>query len=177
MVLVQAIQTAQGPKRRSTVLMTAAALALALAGCNSEVYSNLDASAGKPVAVDGASTAGNVPPDNEKIHIAKKQFRERNYGLAEKTFRGIIESQPRNAEAWLGLAASYDQLRRFKLADRAYGQVVKLDGPSVALYNNRGYSYLLRGDRRRARREFSKARGLEPGNQFVQNNLRILDKR
>ena len=176
---VQAIQAAQPPRRRRAMLMVVGALALALAGCNSEVYSNLDAStgAGAPAASNTAVTAGNVPPETCKLHNAKKQFRERNYGLAEKTFRDIIESQPRNAEAWLGLAASYDQLRRFKLADRAYGQVVKLNGPSVALYNNRGYSYLLRGDRRRARREFRKASGLEPGNQFVQNNLRILDKR
>lgn len=144
------------------------AVSLALAACNPEVY-------GGPQA--GATVArvdGNPPAGDEKINLAKRQFREQNFGLSEKSFRAIVETQPRNAEAWLGLAASYDQLRRFKLADRAYKQVTKLDGPSVALHNNRGFSYLLRGDRRRARREFLRARGLDPKNQFVRNNLKVL---
>lgn len=172
-------RTASHVAWRGLTLSAVMAVAVALAGCNKDVYANLDAGAAPATAGEGKplAAAGNVPPDASKIQIAKKQFRERNFGLAEKAFRDIIESQPRNAEAWLGLAASYDQLRRFKLADRAYGQVVKLDGPSVALYNNRGYSYLLRGDRKRARRDFRKARNLEPGNLFVKNNLRILNKR
>lgn len=143
-----------------------------LAGCNNGVYSNLDGSAGGEALA--ARADGNPPPDTTKVVLGKKQFREQNYGLAEKTFRGIVEARPENAEAWLGLAASYDQLGRFKLADRAYKQVVKLDGSSAVLHNNRGYSYLLRGDKRRARGEFAKARRLAPENQFVRNNQQLL---
>jgi len=44
------------------------------------------------------------------------------YGLAEVEFRASVELKPQNAEAWLGLAASYDNLRRFDLADRSAHQ-------------------------------------------------------
>ncbi len=69
---VQAIQAAQPPRRRRAMLMAVGALALALAGCNSEVYSNLDAStvAGALAASNTVVTAGNVPPETGKLHIA-----------------------------------------------------------------------------------------------------------
>jgi Flp pilus assembly protein TadD len=55
------------------------------------------------------------------LSLGKKYFRTINCGLAEKHFRAAVEKHPRDAEAWIGLAASYDRLRRFDLADRAYG--------------------------------------------------------
>ena len=63
----------------------------------------------------------------------------RSYGLSEKFFRKSVELHPTNAEAWLGLAASYDQLGLFKRSDRAYHQAIKLVGPKPAILNNQGY--------------------------------------
>ena len=57
---------------------------------------------------------------NDELNLGKKHYRANNFGLAEKHFRLAVEKHPRDAEAWLGLAASYDRLRRFDLADRAY---------------------------------------------------------
>ena len=62
-----------------------------------------------------------------------------------------VEMYPKDAEAWVGLAASYDRLKRFDLADRAYGQATKLIGDTPELLNNKGYSLLLRGDYARAK--------------------------
>jgi Flp pilus assembly protein TadD len=42
--------------------------------------------------------------------------------------------------------------------------------------NNQGYSYMLRGDYRRARVKLEAAHRLKPGNKYVANNLRLLDK-
>jgi Flp pilus assembly protein TadD len=56
------------------------------------------------------------------------------------------------------LLLSYDQLGRFDLADRAYAQAERIRGPSAQTYNNRGYSYLLRGDAAAARLMFDRAR-------------------
>ncbi|MGE3642495.1 MAG: tetratricopeptide repeat protein [Beijerinckiaceae bacterium] len=150
--------------------------AMLLAGCNTVAGPELAAGAppAEPAQAVVAKVEGNVPPSTDEIKIAKAQFHKRNFGEAEKGFRAVVEKEPKNAEAWLGLAASYDQLKRFELADRAYQQVSKIDGPSVALHNNRGYSFLLRGDRRKARQEFLKASGMEPNNAFVRNNLRAL---
>ena len=76
---------------------------------------------------------------------------------------------------WIGLAASYDRLRRFDLADRAYGQAIKLVGETVQLLNNQGYSYMLRGDLQRARQKFHKAYELNPGNPTILNNIELLN--
>jgi Flp pilus assembly protein TadD len=91
-------------------------------------------------------------------------------------FRRAVEANG-DVEAWLGLAAAYDQLKRFELADRAYREVLKRTGPSPELLNNRGYSYLLRGDLRRASQDLSAAAAQDPGNERIQNNLKALDSR
>lgn len=161
---------------RAARLAALLASALTLAGCNGQGLPGLSASASGDAAGPFALAApnGNTPPGADKLAAAKEQFRERNFGLAEKQFKEIVEKDTGNAEAWLGLAASYDQLRRFDLADRAYGQVGKLAGESAALHNNRGYSYLLRGDRARARAEFARAQRLDPQNATVRNNMSAL---
>ena len=88
---------------------------------------------------------------NDDLSVAKKYYRQGSYGLAERHFRRAAELQPRDAEAWVGLAAAYDRLRRFDLADRAYAQAIKLIGETPEIMNNKGFSYMLRSDYRRAR--------------------------
>src|SRR3979490_1808715 len=58
---------------------------------------------------------GGDPGDD--LTLGKRHYREKNYGLAEQHFRRAAEKLPRDGEAWLGLAASYDRLRRYDLAD------------------------------------------------------------
>src|SRR4029453_6951582 len=105
---------------------------------------------------------GSDPYDD--LSLGKKHFRAHDYGLAEKHFRRAVESHPRDAEAWLGLAACYDRLRRFDLADRAYGQAVGILGPTVEILNNQGFSYMLRGDYKRAHAALAAARRKDPTN-------------
>jgi Flp pilus assembly protein TadD len=112
---------------------------------------------------------------NDELNVAKKYFRQGSYGNAERYFRRSVEQHPRDAEAWLGLAASYDRLRRFDLADRAYAQAIKIVGPTPEMLNNQGFSYLLRGDYRRARTTLLEARAKDPDNRYIQNNLRLLE--
>ena len=112
----------------------------------------------------------------DELNLGKKYFRTSNYGLAEKHFRVAVERHPRDAEAWIGLAASYDRLRRFDLADRAYGQAVGIVGPTVEILNNQGFSYMLRGDYKRAHAALAAAQRKDPTNKYVQNNLRLLEE-
>ena len=116
---------------------------------------------------------GNDP--NDDLNLGKKYFRSANFGLAEQHFRKAVELHPRDLEAWVGLAASYDRLRRFDLADRAYDQAAKISGPTAALLNNRGYSYMLRGDYRRARATLLEALAKDPGNPYIKNNIELLE--
>ena len=111
---------------------------------------------------------------NDDLSRGKLQYRAGNYGLAEKHFRKAAESHPRDAEAWLGLAASYDQLRRFDLSDRAYAQAIRILGPTPEVLNNQGYSYMLRGDYARAHATLLTAQRKDPGNKYVANNLHLL---
>ena len=117
---------------------------------------------------------GSDPSDD--LSTGKKYYRVANYGMAERSFRRAAELHPRDAEAWLGLAASYDQLRRFDLADRAYEQAIAIAGPTVEIVNNQGYSYLLRGDVKRARAKLAIAQRKAPENKYVLNNIRLLEQ-
>ena len=113
-------------------------------------------------------------PSDEYIRMAKVNFRNGDYGLAEKNYRKAVELTPRDAEAWLGLAATYDHLRRFDLADKAYEKVLQLGVKNAAVLNNAGYSQLMRGNLKSARRFFLKAYELEPDNPYVAHNLELL---
>lgn len=107
---------------------------------------------------------GNDP--NDELNLGQEPLRANNYRLAEKHFRRAVEKHSRDAEAWLGLAASYDRLPRFDLADRAYShsQAVGIVGPTVEILNNQGYSYILRGDYKRAHAKLAAARRKDPNN-------------
>src|SRR5258705_5016082 len=76
----------------------------------------------------------------DDLNMGKKFYRTGNYGLAERYFRRAVESHPRDAEAWLGLAAAYDQLKRFDLADPAYEQAGGIVRPNPETLTNTGYS-------------------------------------
>jgi TolA-binding protein len=113
---------------------------------------------------------------NDDLQLGKKYFRSNNFGLAEKYFRSAAEKHPNDAEAWVGLAASYDRLRRFDLADRAYAQAIQLIGPTAQILNDQGFSYMLRGDYARARKKLQEAQVRDPANPYVQANLQLLEQ-
>ncbi|MGO9485703.1 MAG: tetratricopeptide repeat protein [Rhodomicrobium sp.] len=113
-------------------------------------------------------------PSDEPYRAGAEHFSRGEYGLAESYFREAAEKSPQSAAAWIGLAASYDRLSRFDLADRAYNTAIKLSGETAQILNNRGYSYLLRGNLPAARANFARARALEPENPLVQNNMKLL---
>ena len=117
---------------------------------------------------------GGDPGDD--LTLGKRHYREKNYGLAEQHFRRAAEKLPRDGEAWLGLAASYDRLKRYDLADRAYREALSIFGPRPEVINNIGYSYLLRGDLRRARAKFAEAQRKDPDNPTIANNIALVDE-
>lgn len=112
---------------------------------------------------------------NEPALLGRRQFERGYYGLSERYFREAVEKNPRDIDSWIGLGASYDKLKRFELSDRAYGEASRLGGTSAALLNNMGFSYMLRGNLKRARATYQRALQLDPKNEVVLNNIRILD--
>ena len=151
---------------------------LAVGGCSAWDAAHHDVSEGvppitTPTVQDDASVR--YYPSDQPLRLAIEQFNRGSFGIAERYFRDAVEKAPKDASAWIGLAASYDHLGRFDLADQAYANAVHLVGETTALLNNRGYSYMLRGNFVAARRDLLKAYAREPGNPIITNNLRLLD--
>lgn len=173
-------------------LLLAASVGFMLAGCNtvgtslSESFASKDEGATAFASADDSAAVplgeptpeGNLLGANPADDLAtgKAYFRAANYGMAEKYFRRAVERHPTDAEAWLDLAASYDHLKRFDLADRAYGQAIRLAGDKIEILNNQGYSYMLRGDNARALQKLNEARRRDPGNRYVLSNLQLLQE-
>jgi len=114
-------------------------------------------------------------PSDQPLRMGTESFGRGDYGLSERYFRDAVEKAPKDATALIGLAASYDRLRRFDLADRAYAEALRLTGETVQLLNNQGYSFMMRGDLVRVRRKLRRAYELDPANPVVANNLELLN--
>ena len=112
---------------------------------------------------------------DEPLKLALENFNRGSFGLAAKYFEDAAAKAPKDATAWVGLAASYDRIGRFDLADRAYRRAIQLVGETTAILNNEGYSYMLRGRLIEARRKFLKAYEREPNNPTIINNLELLN--
>jgi Flp pilus assembly protein TadD len=125
------------------------------------------------------SSLGNTtfPESKSSFKEAQLQFKEGHYGLAIDAYAKTVEGDPKNPEAWLGLAASYDHTGRFDQADRAYQKVQDLVGPTPSVLNNLGYSHLMRGNLDRSAEMLSAAHRGDPGNPYILNNIDILNAR
>jgi Flp pilus assembly protein TadD len=108
-----------------------------------------------------------------ELEMGKQQFLDANYGLAEKHFRKAVEQSPEDAEALMGLAASYDQLGRFDFAERAYKQLFKVGGRKPQIVSNYGYSKLLQGKKSEARKLFKEAAKSMPSEKKIAANLKL----
>jgi Flp pilus assembly protein TadD len=149
-----------------------------LAGCETD-------SAGSLAAVETMTTPptltvqnpGDIKyyPSDEPLRLAMEHFDRGHFGIAAKYYEDAVTKAPKDAEAWIGLAASYDRVGRFDLADRAYRQAIRLVGENTQVLNNLGYSYMLRGNFAEARRKLLVAHKREPENEVINNNLRLLD--
>lgn len=155
-------------------LLAAGAIALAAAGCQSVLEE------GAPDAelagdISDSSSFGSAP-EQQWLLKAKTYYKNGNYGLAERYYRQAIEERHNNAEAWLGLAASYDRLKRFDHASRAYDQLIKIAGHTPTVLNNLAYHQMLKGDFAGARQTLQTAAAQSPDNPYIRNNMDLLNR-
>lgn len=153
---------------RTLAVAVTISTAAMLAGCTQNGVNSLDTTKTTAVAKDVSE---------KDLKLGKEHFMEANYGIAEGHFRKAVELRADNAEAWMGLAASYDQLGRFDFADRAYDQLLKVAGRQPQIVNNMGYSHLLRGDKKKARKLLIEAQRAIPGDPIVEANIALLNKK
>ncbi len=152
-------------------LMAAGLMALLLSGCSST--SGTSAFGSNKLAVAELSDPGSYTAESA-LASAKASFRNNDFGNAAALYKRAAELGPKNPDAFVGLAASYDRLRRFDLSDRVYASLFELTGGTVQYFNNVGYSYLLRGNLSAALTNFRKAGKLDPDNLVVANNIQIV---
>jgi Flp pilus assembly protein TadD len=158
---------------RGAVLSSAIlAVALALSGCAHD-----QAILSEPLYSEAPLETSALPETVKLVAEGKRQYSEGHYGLAVDAFAKSVEIDALNPEAWLGLAASYDQIGRFDAADKAYNKVQTLIGQTPSVLNNLGYSYLLRGNLDKARGTLAAAYHGDPGNPYIVNNIDILNQR
>jgi Flp pilus assembly protein TadD len=167
------------------------ALSLALGGCETD-STGVSASA---TAITGESAvtptlASQTPPatftvqdptdvkyyrSDEPLKLGLEHYSRGHFGIAAKYFEDAVSKAPKDATAWIGLAASYDRIGRFDLADRAYKQAIRLVGQTPEILNNLGYSYMLRGRLVEAKRKLLLAWERDPNNPTINNNLKLLN--
>jgi Flp pilus assembly protein TadD len=150
-----------------------AIVALLLGGCSSTGVATVGAFGDAPLqAADipnlSAYDAGRA------LSEAQAHFRIGDFGYSAALYKRYVELTPNDPQGYVGLAASYDRLRRFDLSDRVYAAWFRLTGATAQYYNNLGYSYLLRGDTATALTNLRKADALDPHNPTVANNLKML---
>jgi Flp pilus assembly protein TadD len=163
--------------RRHILMLICCCLAPGLAACDYTVREAAEQAPVAPSPVDPVQEPTDVKyyPSDEPLRMGLEQFNRGNYGLAQRYFKDAVEKSPKDVTAWTGLAASYDRLRRFDLADQAYAAAIRRGGVTVQILNDQGYSLMLRGDLTGARRKFEKAYSLDPGNVTIANNLKLLN--
>ena len=155
--------------RSITFSIAVMCIGVALAGC-----SMTDGELHLRAAEDRERHPHLIPANATNVEKGQIHYKDGSYGLAEKHFREAVEKDPSDAEAWLGLAATYDQLRRFDHAGRAYNSVVNLVGYTPTVLNNLGYHYHLQGNRKSALRTLERARQADPDNIYISNNLDLV---
>jgi Flp pilus assembly protein TadD len=111
------------------------------------------------------------------IDLALAQGREHftlgNYGIAVDTFNAAATLDPKSIRALNGLAASYDKLGRFDLAERYYANALAVNPNSPVTLNNAGYSQLLQGNAEKALEFFELAASQDPNSRWIEANTEL----
>ena len=159
--------------RTGLICILACVVGVGLAGCETD-HSFFDNGNPPSATIQNPNDIKYYPSD-EPLKLGLEYFDRGDFGLAAKYFENSVTKAPEDATAWIGLAASYDRIGRFDLADRAYAQAIRLVGETPAILNNEGYSYMLRGRLTEARKKLQEADKRDPNNPTILNNLRLLD--
>lgn len=150
--------------RRASIGAVLLLAAAALSGCQASGLAG----------IGGPDLALEQPPRETLVASAKEAFVAGDFPGAERTFAAVVARDGSDAEALLGLAATYDRLARWQDADATYARVIAVAGRRPEILNNLATSYFLRGDLGRARVVFEEAARLDPANPVLQANLALL---
>jgi hypothetical protein len=143
---------------------------VALPGCAGSTVSN------STVALSPAVAQPEL--EDSMYQRGKRNFQQGQYGLALAAFTTSLQMNPGAIREMNAIAACYDRMQRFDLADQYYQQALSVDPNSAVTLNNLGYSHLMRGEQASSLEEvslawsyFDKARAIDGSNPVVTANL------
>lgn len=148
--------------RIAIALLIAAA---GLAGCAGN-----DSGVRPVMAMDGSRMELQDPVEQGRALLVTGQ-----YGLAIDALSRVLHDQPGSVRALNLIAEAYDRLHRYDLGDRYHAKALEVDPNSVAALNNWGFSYLVRGDRARAKDLLERAEAIKADQPVVLANLRLVN--
>src|SRR5258706_10496651 len=127
--------------RRLFLMLACCWLAAGLAACDLTVREAAVEAPAIPAAVDPVQEPTDVKyyPSDEPVRMGLEHFNRGNFWLSQRYFKDAVEKAPKDVTAWIGLAASYDRLRRFDLADQAYAQAGPLGGETAPVLPEYGF--------------------------------------
>jgi len=147
--------------------MVAVVVAMSVSGC---AWSDGVLSPAQP------GTETQQPAD--QYGAGKAYFAQGQYGFALESFRAALRQSPDSTRNLNGVAACYDRMLRFDLADRYYEQALALDPNSEQTLNNLGYSNYRRyeegygGEYLASAKDYlDRARSLAQGNTVIADNI------
>jgi tetratricopeptide (TPR) repeat protein len=117
----------------------------------------------EPVYVDAES----------QYRLARHFQKQGRHEIAVEEFIKILKMDSEYYKAYNALGVSYDRLKKYDLAQDAYKAALKINPTLDYVYNNLGYSNLLKGNLQEAALAFEKAIVLNDKNKTYQNNLSL----
>jgi Flp pilus assembly protein TadD len=96
---------------------------------------------------------------------------EGRYDEAASILRDVVAREPRNWEAWIRLARSYEAKRSLQEAESAYRKALEIQPSYPGGYQHIGVFYYNQGRYEDAIRSFKRASELAPDNYKALNNL------
>ncbi len=166
-----------GFKLRLLVTVSAAAMAaVGLAACadpNGNAIPGVQAVVSSGSQKDGASLSVSM---TDPYALGKTYLLAGQTGLAVDSFLKAVSKNPKSIQTLNALAAAYDELHRYDLADKYYNAALDIDPHSAQTLNNLGYSHLLRGDVAEAKKYLDESKTVARGDATINANLALADK-
>lgn len=125
------------------------------------------------LAVQHSDTLLKDSPRDEELHFLKgyalRELGQREQAVDE--FKKACDIRSGFAESWNAMGITYDQMRKFDEAEKAYMEALKINPNSAKYLNNLGFSYFSRGEYNQAAEAYKKALAFDPSNVQIRNNL------
>ena len=124
-----------------------------------------------------------VPQVTQPTVVTRDQIGEglgllavRKFDAAWIAFSKFAAQNSDNPAALMGYAIASDMTGRVKASARAYEKLLTMGRDQAVVFNNVGYSYMLRGELTKAMPYLLEAERRDPRNKTIKNNLKMLRK-